>query len=201
MARPRQVSDTEILGAARAVFLEEGAAASVSKIADRVSLSQAALFKRFGCKQDLLIAAMAPLEPLAWKDDFAAGPDERPVREQLVELTGQIQGYFREMFPRVVVMQQAGCMTPDLMRKRYPVPPPLQAFHKVRAWFERALERGLVRDCDPGAAATMLIGSAHARGLLAMMRGALESPEQDEAYMHAVADNLWRGVRATGDEA
>ena len=63
MGRPRTVSDDVILEAARAVFLEQGPGASTQSIADRLSVSQAALFKRFGTKRDLMIAALMPPVP------------------------------------------------------------------------------------------------------------------------------------------
>ncbi len=59
MGRPRTVSDEVILEAARSVFLEHGPSASTQAIADRLSLSQAALFKRFGTKHVLRDASFS----------------------------------------------------------------------------------------------------------------------------------------------
>ena len=75
MARPRQVSDEDILTAAKEILLEHGAKASTTAIAKAVGLSQAALFKRFGTKLDLVKAALAPKTPRQWWLDAANGPD------------------------------------------------------------------------------------------------------------------------------
>ena len=58
MVRPRLFSDAEILQVARRCFLEHGPAVSTTVIASEVGLSQAALFKRFGTKQNLMLLAL-----------------------------------------------------------------------------------------------------------------------------------------------
>ena len=65
MARPRTVSDEDVLAAARKVFLARGPGAPVSDIAARVGLSQPALFRRFGDKNEILRRALEPqvIEP------------------------------------------------------------------------------------------------------------------------------------------
>src|SRR3712207_4659504 len=54
MARPRTISDDDIRQAARAVFVEHGASAPVSLIAERLGVTHAALFGRAGTKDQLL---------------------------------------------------------------------------------------------------------------------------------------------------
>ena len=55
MGRPRLIEDDAILAAAREVFLARGAAATTQDVAERVGLSQAAIFKRFATKQELFL--------------------------------------------------------------------------------------------------------------------------------------------------
>ena len=103
MARPRQVSDVQILEAARACFLEHGASVSTTVIAKRLGVSQAALFKRFGTKEDLLVAALRPgpemvRELLDW---LAEGPDERPIPEQLLDLGVRVRSFFGRLLCRI----------------------------------------------------------------------------------------------------
>ena len=47
-----------------------------------------ALFKRFGTKQELLLASVAPCDPAPWLPLVEAGPDDRPLDEQLAEILG-----------------------------------------------------------------------------------------------------------------
>ena len=107
MGRPRTVTDEQILEAAREVFIEQGASAPTATIAERLWLSQAALFKRFGTKEELLIAAVRPLPP-PWLEQVQQGPDERPIPEQLKELGLQIAEFMDDLVPRVGVLHAAG---------------------------------------------------------------------------------------------
>ena len=77
MPRTKTVSDDEVLAAARAVFLERGAQAPTTLIAERVGLSQPTLFQRFGDKASLLAAALAaePIDP-----GGIVGPPDEPAR-------------------------------------------------------------------------------------------------------------------------
>ena len=58
--RPRSFTDDELLDTARRVFLEHGAGASTEQIAQQLGVSQAALFKRIGTKQELMVRSLMP---------------------------------------------------------------------------------------------------------------------------------------------
>ncbi|HIK90782.1 MAG TPA: TetR/AcrR family transcriptional regulator, partial [Planctomycetes bacterium] len=60
MARPRTISDDQILQTARECFLQHGPSVATDVIADQLGVSPQALFKRFHSKQDLMLAAIAP---------------------------------------------------------------------------------------------------------------------------------------------
>lgn len=66
MTRPRTVTDQAILDAARHCAMERGPAVSLDVIAERVGVTSPALLKRFGSRQDLMIAALRPSDPPAW---------------------------------------------------------------------------------------------------------------------------------------
>ena len=56
--RPKKISDEDILEVARQCLMEQGSGVSTQFIADRLGVSQATLFKRFGTKLKLLQAAL-----------------------------------------------------------------------------------------------------------------------------------------------
>ena len=90
MVRPKQVSDEELLKIALKCFLEHGSEASAQIIADRVGLSQPALFKRFGTKEELFMRALAPPEHLPIIDWLEASPSPGPFRPQFVHLLEKV---------------------------------------------------------------------------------------------------------------
>lgn len=83
MARPQKVSDEEIIEAARACIMEFGPAVSTSTIAKRVDVSAQALLKRFGGKENLVLAALQPLMATDWQEQLPSPGDERALVEQL----------------------------------------------------------------------------------------------------------------------
>jgi AcrR family transcriptional regulator len=195
MARPRQISDAQILEAARACFLEHGHQVSTTVIADRLGVSQAALFKRFGTKDDLMVAALRPdpssLDGLIARLD--AGPDDRAVPLQLREVALTIRDRFAEFLPRMAVLKSAG-LTPPPRREGAPKPIPPQRVHTALVgWLEQAHRRGVLRVPDPAAAAFALLGAIHMQCFMAYMVGADGGLVSDEA-LASLVDSLWAGL-------
>jgi len=60
MGRKKTVTDAELLGAAREVFVEEGFGASTKEIARRAGVSEGVIYQRFATKDELFFAAMIP---------------------------------------------------------------------------------------------------------------------------------------------
>lgn len=162
MGRPRQISDDEILAAARSVFVEHGPAASTSTIASELGVSQPALFRRFGSKEDLMLAALAPPQHPEWVVRVRRGPDDRPLREQLLEIANRATAFLAEIVPCVTVLRASG-VAPETLLSRYAEgPPPLLAYEALRGWFERARDAGLIRSViSPEVAANQFLGAMH----------------------------------------
>ncbi len=87
--RPQTVSNEIILETARKIFIENGPHASVEMIAQKLGLSQPALFKRFGTKRKLMIEALRPPTEIPWITNMENGPDRRDFPTQLKELAGE----------------------------------------------------------------------------------------------------------------
>lgn len=194
MARPRQVSDEEILQVARRCFLEHGPSVPTTRIADELGVSQAALFKRFGTKDDLLFRALAPPPKPAWIDILEAGPDERPLRDQLVEITHAMLVFFRDMTPCISILRASGVDLHEMVGKRYEVPPPVRGQQAIAAWFQRAVAEGRIRAVDPDALSFVLLGSLQSRAFLQHVAGVQFPMRDPEAYVDDIIDVIWRGI-------
>ena len=82
MARPRQVTDEDILRAARDCALDHGPGVSMELVAERLGVTPPALLKRFGSRKALLLAALRPPDELPWMRALEAGPDGRPLMNE-----------------------------------------------------------------------------------------------------------------------
>ena len=193
MGRPRTVSDEVILEAARAVFLEHGPSASTQAIADRLSLSQAALFKRFGTKQDLMVAALRPPIP-SFLGEVSKGPTlEQPLYPQLCSIARDAVVFFRTMVPRLMVLKSSGV---DLEQhlKTFEEPPPVMVRRLLSGYFQRAMDAGLARPADPLAAASLCLGAFHMHSFMSHITDEVMSDDDLFAFSDAVVDLLWHGI-------
>lgn len=160
MARPREHSDNEILKAAAEVLMEHGGGVATSVIAARLGLSSAALFHRFGSKRNLILQALVPKPPNL--ELMRAGPDERPIQEQLQEIAQGIVAHMQAMAPRIQTLNSAGISIQDVFQ-HLEEPPPVVLFRGMSGWFKRAMAQGRVVDGSPEDLALAFLGSMHGR--------------------------------------
>jgi AcrR family transcriptional regulator len=192
--RPRQFSDDELLQTARRCFLEHGPGVSTGVIAEELGVSQAALFKRFKTKQALMMEALAPDEEPSWIAEVEAGPDERPVPEQLREVIERIDAFLAQMLPAIAVLRAAGLGPADVLGHRE-VPPPVLAHRTLSGWFRRLHELGRARIPHPQSTAMMFLGALHARHMLGHMLGS-HAPKLEPDFLQNLVDVLWAGIAA-----
>ncbi|MBW1876853.1 MAG: TetR/AcrR family transcriptional regulator [Deltaproteobacteria bacterium] len=193
MARPRQFSDEEILHATRACILENGPSVSTNVIAERIGISQATLFKRFGTKEDLFLAALVSTEDPPWMATADRGPRPGDLREQLIEIALQILGFFRERMPCIMALRFSG-ITPERMFARFPVPPPVRGMLAMRSWFATATERGWLQEHDAESSAMALLGTLHFRGFAHNLSPGAVLERDDQQWAEAVVDLLLQGL-------
>ena len=190
--RPRQFSDDELLQTARRCFLEHGPGVSTGAIAEALGVSQAALFKRFKTKQALMVEALAPEAEPPWIAEVEAGPDDRPVPEQLCEVVGRIDAFLAQMLPAIAVLKAAGLGPADVLRHRKE-PPPVLAHRTLSGWFRRLHEQGRARIPHPQSTAMMFLGALHARHMLGHVLGT-HAPELEPEFLQNLVDVLWAGI-------
>lgn len=196
MGRPQQISDQELLAVARVAFLRHGPSVTTQLIAEQVGLSQAAIFKRFGTKDNLMLRALAPEPWPEWLRLVDAGPDDRPVVEQLRAIgTGALQ-FFRGVVPCLMVLRASG-LGPECMHDHFDEPPPLRTRRILAAWFEQASAQGRMHCADSVDLAQHFMGALHVRAFLGHLFADASPVERDEQYVAHLVDTLWNGIGPT----
>jgi AcrR family transcriptional regulator len=190
--RPRQFTDHELLETARRCFLEHGPGVTTSAIAEELGVSQATLFKRFKTKQALMVEALAPGERPAWIAEVEAGPDERPVPEQLRRVVERIDAFFTELLPCIAVLRAAGLDPKQMLRNRE-VPPPVLAHRALSGWFRRLHEQGRAHIPHPQSTAMAFLGALHARHMLGHVLGD-HAPQIEPEFLENLVDVFWAGI-------
>lgn len=193
MARPRQISDSQILSVARDAFLAEGANISTTAIADLLGISQSVLFQRFGTKKGLLVAALTPNNRPEWLEMLRSGPDQREIAVQLLEFAEAFSAYFRTIFPAMIVLRQAGLDLHDLAPKGE-VPAPLTVHHELTHWFRRAQGQGRVRRGDPAAMALAFQGALQIQPYLTHVVDASAEFHVAGGTLRRVVETIWWGL-------
>jgi AcrR family transcriptional regulator len=173
MARPRSISDERILTVTRELVLEHGPQVSTECIARAVGVSQPALFKRFGTKKALLLAALAVSAPPAWVQLLDNGPSDEPFSDQLTGLLYAASQFFERLMPTLAALHSAGIDPGQHLKgssTECPAPPAL-AIRAVTAWLERCHARGLIRHARFDSIAATLLGAVELPNVVAHLTG------------------------------
>ena len=194
VGRPKQVSDEQIVAAARRCFLDRGARVSASDIAGELGLTHTTLFNRFGSKEALMIAALGPPQKIPWVATLEAGPDDRPIRDQLVEHCRVMSGYFEELQAGLSVLRAAGISVAKAYHRRKGDPPPVQAFRALTAWLRRAQRQGRLAKCDVETLAATILGALHNWVFTARVCDQPTAPAAGERHVERFIDLLWNGI-------
>jgi AcrR family transcriptional regulator len=124
--------------AARRRFLERGAGVSAAVIARELGVSHTTLFNRCGWKEGLMLAALGPPTTFEWVAALDAGPDRRPVREQLVEHARVMSVFFQDLQAGFGILRAAGIDPGKAYRENKGESAPEQAYRALVGWLDRA---------------------------------------------------------------
>lgn len=192
VGRPREVTDQEILAVTRRCLLARGAAVPASEIARELGVSHTTLFNRFGSKEGLLLAALGPPAHVPWVDALEAGPDDRPLKEQLVEHAARMSTYFADLQAGFGILQAAGIAPAP--RPHGPSEGPARAFRALVDWLARAQSQGRLAPCDVETLASTLLTGLQGRAFTARVCGASSPPGNGDRYVAGFIDLLWEGI-------
>ncbi|MCP2015430.1 AcrR family transcriptional regulator [Deinococcus sp. HSC-46F16] len=205
MARPRSVSDEQIVEAARAVFLERGVGATTAEIARRAGVAEGTLFTRYATKADLFEAAVGLRDVAPWRDGLPGRVGTGEVRGHLEHVARRVLEDAARVVPRLTLMLSQGHApdhNPLLRRIGDPLRRDLEA---LAAYLRAEMGLGRVRPQDPEIAALALLGAltqhVH-RELLAGAEGEDAppcpaphfTPADPDRFVSALLDLLWPGL-------
>ena len=197
--RPKKVSDEVILQTVRLCLREQGGSVSTQFIADRLGVSQATLFKRFGSKSNLLQTAIL-IPSKASKASkmlhfLCEGPTEKPVREQMEQMCLRLLKFFDEMLPSFASLHASGLTFDDPLPEEAP---PVQARKYLTNWVEQLQEQARMRkDVHPESIALTLIGTMQHRPLRIHLLRDTTLTQTDEEYVSSIVEVLWQGLSPT----
>lgn len=191
--RPRQFTDEDILDATQACILELGPSVSTTVIADRVGMSQAAIFKRFGTKEKLVLAALCrPMERHPISQLLGEGPTEEPIRDQMINMGEAILAVMRHVVPCMAMLHAAGINPAEHLR--HEDSPPIKGRKMLTQWFRLAIEQGRVRTFNPHVMAVAFIGMLKARPFREIILADTALKCSDRDYVIQLVDILWAGI-------
>jgi AcrR family transcriptional regulator len=189
MGRKKTVTDAELLGAAREVFVEEGFGASTKEIARRAGVSEGVIYQRFATKDELFFAAMIP--PAV--DLSQLFQNSRLKGRRLVEkLTLAMLEYSRATLPVLLPLMQHPKFQFEEFARRHPESP----LFVLRRELGRVLSRERVArriGCDPRGAALLIWSTAQSVAFFERL-GAHDG-KFDPEVIRMTVQCLWEGLK------
>ncbi|MCA9488607.1 MAG: TetR/AcrR family transcriptional regulator [Myxococcales bacterium] len=198
MGRPKEVTDEALVATARRLFLQRGVGVSAAEIGREAGVSHTTLFNRFGSKDGLLLAALGPPAEVPWIRTLEGGPDERPIREQLVEHGQIIAAFFRELHAGLSMLRCAGVDPDRALHTCSGTSAPERAYAALVAWIERAQQAGRLADCDANTLSATILGALQGRATSQQVCGVQQAADE-AAYVRQLVDLLWVGIGVDAD--
>ena len=165
MARPRRVSNEQILATTRQLLLAKGGRISLDAIGAKLSMTAPALLKRFGNRELLFREALQPPNHteiyLALRKDPKA---DEPFEHQLGRLFELQWRFLIEWVPRLIALKECGVSEKhdNKVKDRW-----RRVIRGFQRWLNSAERRGLVRPGNNELRAVAMLGSLQARALSA----------------------------------
>jgi len=197
VGRPKEVTDEQIRATARRCFVERGAGVSAADIARELGVSHTTLFNRFGSKEGLMLASLGPPAEVPWLAALEAGPDDRPIRDQLAQHAQVMSAYFEDLQVGLAVLHAAGIHPEHACKGHEGEPRPALAFRALTGWLRRAQAQGRLAECDVDTLASTILGALHNWAFTARACGESTTPSAGERHVERFIDLLWVGIRGT----
>lgn len=192
MARPRLISDEQIISVTRKCALELGAQVSLDTVAGELGVTGPALLKRFGSRQELLLRALRPPENPAFIEHWSDGPDARPLREQLTERLFETWTFFEEMVPCISVLRESGIPHDKVFDGK--LKNPLRILNAISKWLELGQKEGLIDVPSPDSVATAMLGSLQTRAFTAHIAKLKYSARSNREYLSDLVELFMRAL-------
>jgi|SRR5215468_4092656 len=194
MSRPPVITESQILDAARSVFLERGITATTAEVARRAGIAEGSIFKRYKTKVELFRAAMQPqMDDPEWLKHLmkTAGTD---LRQSLVTAGLEAIAFFRQILPLHMMSwsNAALCVAAGTSPVNSPA---LRVLKRVTAFFEAEMRAGRVRRHDPEIVARVYLGSLSNYVFYeTVFKAHDELPLAPETFLRGLVNILFTGV-------
>ncbi len=185
MGRLQQTSDEEIIRVARECFKQHGPQVSTAEIANRLNISQATLFSRFGTKKSLLLAALGVPDGGEWLNELKEGPNDQPLPDQLRHMAQSFAEHYRAVAPNIAMLRSAGISPKEAYAEAFDSQ--VQPNEVLADWLRRAYEHGLIIDCDFRSIGLALLGMFQMHPFMQLTcEIELQNVEEREYLSHAI---------------
>ena len=165
-----------------------------------VTISPASARDHFGSKKGLLIAALAPSNTqVSWASALEAGPDDRPIYDQLLAHAQRMSTYFHELQTGLSVLEAAGISSRESLAHIESPSAPDQAYGALVAWIERAQASNRLAPCDVHALDSTILGSLQGWAFTQRACGIPLCNTAAENYVERLIELLWTGVRPSDE--
>jgi AcrR family transcriptional regulator len=192
MGRYKTISDDDILCAARQVFREQGHTATTREIGQAAGISEAVLYQRFGSKDDLFFAAMAPTKP---DIELLLGPKDPPddAHAYLHAVVVRIGGYFVEVLPLILHVMTHPSFDLAMLSRSKSASSDVCLRESLAQRLASLVSRRRMTTLAPDVTARLLISLAHDWALgMVLSPGALA---QGDRELKKMVDVVWEGLR------
>lgn len=196
VARPRLISDEQILATMRASVLEHGPQVSLDTVAAKLHVTGPALLKRFGSRRELLIQALRPPDGSELLAVLARAPDARPLEEQLAAVLGALWDFVAEVLPCIAALRESGIPHEEVFDKRRDSPG--RFVKQLQKWLERAHAQGLVEGDGLEAAANAMLGAVQTRIFTAHVAKERLTGRHRREYLKDLTRFFTRALAPTG---
>lgn len=195
MARPRLIQDSDLLSAAREVFVEQGFSATTATIAARAGVSEGTLFKRFSSKEELFVAALGITEYGAWRAELLGAVGQGQVQRNLERAALGMLSEAAERLRTLMAIFSRGIdpsHNPLMQRLAEPAQADQQA---LTQYLQAEMDLGRLRPIDPEVTAMLLLGALNTLiHTECLPSGAATAPSQGR-FVRGILDVLWPGLQ------
>lgn len=195
MARPRTISNEDILRIARGIFGERGHTATTREIAEKAGISEAILYQRFSSKDELFFASMRPTGP-----DIEAllGPSEPPddARGYLRTVVVRISAYLSEVIPIGLHVMTHPSFDPAIFSSTQPTASSIIRDGLV-VRLQSLADRNRLSIASAKTTARLLVSIAHDWALGTVLQH--DQSVRKDRELRAMVDIVWQGLRVHHD--
>ena len=194
MARTATITESQILDAARAVFLEQGINATTVDVAKRAGISSASIFKHFPTKDALLFAAMSESPVNVWTTELEAQIGHGDPKADLLLIAQRIAAYTSELMPRLMLLRSVG------PQGHFPVPPRTEDnFIALTTYLSREMALGRIARGDPTIPALALM-HANAGYAMSIAVQATNPSFDTSGFLEDFVRLLWQGLEPVAEK-